>query len=363
MNKQFNELRKKEEKHYIIKTNIIDKLKPLFIDLHLQHLSVSKANSLKELYELEKKYISEICILNVFIRKGFMKQYLNGEDQEKVVDNFWKYFSDKLERKTPSPRLKKFRSDNIQSSLLKINNNKSVCTYGKKFIVTIGIDKYVQWTPLNNAVNDSIAVLNKFKESFNFEGYNVSDGQVTKDLIEKMIKNDLPLQTSLNDLLVISFHGHGHTARVRKQPRGFLVPITAQKPPLLHELICISELITWLNYISCRHVLLLFDCCFSGFSAIRSDMKVNRRTSVMIQQTCRVAINAGTHRQKVLDGGWGKHSVFTGSLLNAECLTKREVTITELYNEIASKVTQIAEQTPTMGRLPGDMGGELYIGL
>ena len=36
---------------------------------------------------------------------------------------------------------------------------------------------------------------------------------------------------------------------------------------------------------------------------------------------------------------------------------------TELYNEIASKVSSIAEQTPTMGRLPGDMGGEIYIGL
>ena len=46
-----------------------------------------------------------------------------------------------------------------------------------------------------------------------------------------------------------------------------------------------------------------------------------------------------------------------------ECLKDKESTITELYNEIASKVSGIAEQTPTMGRLPGDMGGEIYIGL
>ena len=83
----------------------------------------------------------------------------------------------------------------------------------------------------------------------------------------------------------------------------------------------------------------------------------------MIKQPCRIAINAGTHRQKVLDGGWGNHSVFTGALLTSECLKDKESTITELYNEIASKVSGIAEQTPTMGRLPGDMGGEIYIGL
>ena len=128
MNKQFNELRKKEEKHYIIKTNIIDKLKPLFIELHLHNLSKTKATSLKELYELEKIHISEICILNVFIRKGFINRYLNND--ENVVDEFWKYFAEKLERKTPSPRLKKFRSDNIP--LLSVVNQSSHVTYRKK---------------------------------------------------------------------------------------------------------------------------------------------------------------------------------------------------------------------------------------
>lgn len=83
----------------------------------------------------------------------------------------------------------------------------------------------------------------------------------------------------------------------------------------------------------------------------------------MLKQPCRVAINAGTHRQKVLDGGWGNNSVFTGALLTADCLKNKYSTITELYHEIASKVSQIADQTPTMGRLPGDMGGEIYIGL
>lgn len=360
MNKKFLKLRKLDEIHSFKpkKMNSIQRYKPLFKELGLHSLCNTNYTNLNEILNSEKSELqTDIIILKKFIDKGYFKKYFSFDFD--CISDFHIYLQKKLNRKTPSPRHNPFdfRSDcnspNIQTELSKIIG------YRKKWIITFGIDKYINWKKLSNAVNDSKSVLKKFI-SLGFEGNNYTNDQVTKNNIEKIIKNDLNKQCHVDDLVVISFHGHGHTTRVSKQPRGFIVPGNASKPPALHEIICIQELVSWLSYISSKHILLLFDCCFSGFSTLRS---ISRRATVMIKQPCRIAINAGTHRQKVLDGGWGNHSVFTGALLTSECLKDTESTITELYNEIASKVSSIAEQTPTMGRLPGDMGGEIYINL
>ena len=365
MNKKFLKLRKLDEIQSF-KPNSIDsaqRYKPLFKELGLHSLCDTSFQNLNEILNSEKSELqTDIIILKKFIDKGYFKKYFNLDFTS--ISCFHIYLQEKLNRKTPPPYNIpynipfNFRSDcnspmNFQSQLVKIIG------YRKKWIITFGIDDYKHWNKLSNAVNDSLSVLQKFI-SLGFEGFNYTDDQVTKNNIEKIIKNDLNKKCHVDDLVVISFHGHGYTTRVSKQPRGFIVPGNSSKPPQLHEIICIQELVSWLSYISSKHILLLFDCCFSGFSALRS---ISRRTTVMIKQPCRIAINAGTQKQKVLDGGWGDHSVFTGALLTSECLKNKESTITELYNEIASKVSSIAEQTPTMGRLPGDMGGEIYIGL
>lgn len=359
MNDTFLEKRKKEERMYSFKSNLINKLKPLFKELGLNGLYNTSACSLKELYELESDKKTELAILDNFMNKGWLEKYLNGED---CLNQFHGYILDKITRRTPSPRHRSVSNESTSSytdspKLLSFKSLKQ--SYNKKWIVTFGINNYSNWSPLKNAINDSQIVLKRF-EKLGFEGYNLSDEQVTQNNIERIMKNDLNKRAKADDLVVLSFHCHGHTARVSKQPRGFIVPMNAKKKVELHELISIQEIISWLSYIRSRHVLLLFDCCFSGFSVVRSESK---RSKIMLKQPCRVAINAGTHRQKVLDGGWGNNSVFTGALLTADCLKNKYSTITELYHEIASKVSQIADQTPTMGRLPGDMGGEIYIGL
>tara|TARA_B100002019_G_C21263045_1_gene597806 strand:- start:546 stop:1625 length:1080 start_codon:yes stop_codon:yes gene_type:complete len=359
MNKKFLKLRKLDEIQSFKpkRVNSIQRYKPLFKELGLHSLYNSSYTNLNEILNSDKSELqTDIIILKKFIDKGYFEKYFSFDFNS--ISNFHSYLQDKLNRKTPSPRNKSFtfRSDSdttVKSELSKIIG------YRKKWIFTFGINNYKHWNKLSNAVNDSLSVLQKFI-SLGFNGANYTNDQVTKNSIEKIIKNDLNKDCHVDDLVVISFHGHGYTTKVSKQPRGFIVPGDAQKPPELHEIICIQELVSWLSYISSKHILLLFDCCFSGFSTLRS---ISRRATVMIKQPCRIAINAGTHRQKVLDGGWGNHSVFTGALLTSECLKDKESTITELYNEIASKVSSIAEQTPTMGRLPGDMGGEIYIGL
>ena len=332
----------------------VSSLDPVFRDLQLNELLNTRGKNIDDLFK-NCKDPKEVTIFKLFISKGWLNKY--SKNPEKIVSQFNDYISQKLSRKTPSPRSPKniFRSD--CKSPEQTTTIKKYLGYRKKWIVTFGINNYVHWNRLKNAQHDSKEVLKSFLR-YGFEGNNYVNEQVTKTRIEQVFKNDLSEKAHVDDLVVISFHVHGHSSKVHHQPRGFIVPYDAKKPVMLHELVCISELVSWLSYIQSRHVLLLFDCCFSGFSTKRN---LGRRETVMIRQPCRVAINAGTHQQTVLDGGWGNHSVFTGALLSTLEKSNNITTITELYNDIASTVTRIAEQTPTMGRLPGDMGGEIYI--
>jgi hypothetical protein len=331
----------------------VSSLDPVFRDLQLNELLNTRGKNIDELFH-NCNDPKEVTIFKLFISKGWLNKY--SKNPEKTVLQFNDYISQKLTRKTPSPRSPKniFRSNCTSPEQTTI---KKYLGYRKKWIVTFGINNYLYWNKLNNAQNDSKEVLKSFLR-YGFEGNNYTNEQVTKTKIEQIFKNDLSEKAHVDDLVVISFHMHGHSSKVHHQPRGFIVPYNSKKPAMLHELICISELVSWLSYIQSRHVLLLFDCCFSGFSTKRN---LGRRETVMIRQPCRVAINAGTHQQTVLDGGWGNHSVFTGALLSLLDKSNNVTTITQLYNDIASTVTRIAEQTPTMGRLPGDMGGEIYI--
>ena len=332
----------------------ISSLQPILMDLQLYQLLNTNGKNIDELFK-NCSDPKEVTIFKLFISKGWLNKY--AQNTEKVIFEFNDYISKKLSRKTPSPRKNNkniFRSDCKSSEQISIEN---YLGYRKKWIITFGINKYSHWTKLKNAQNDSKAVLSSFLK-YGFQGKNYINEQVTKTKIEQVFKNDLSEKAHVDDLVVISFHMHGHSSKVHHQPRGFIVPYDSQKPVMLHELICISELVSWLSYIQSRHVLLLFDCCFSGFSTKRS---LGRREAVMIKQPSRIAINAGTHQQTVLDGGWGNHSVFTGALLSTLEKSNNITTITELYNDIASIVTRIAEQTPTMGKLPGDMGGEIYL--
>lgn len=335
--------------HPHVSLKSVHTLYPLFYSLHLYSLYETTGKNLEEIFS-KCENPKDVAIFKLFISRGWLKRYKT--DPETCLTEFNTYITKKLGTKTPSPK-NLFRG---------VQNTETVTkqfTYENKFVYTFGINDYTKWTPLKNACHDSLSVLESFKK-YNFKGENYQNSQVTKSSIEELFKNKLSKQAKPNDLVVISFHMHGHSDRVNRQPRGFIVPIDAQKPAMLHELVCITELISWLSYIQCRHVLLLFDCCFSGFSVVRSNQ---RRSSVMLRQPCRVAINAGTHQQTVMDGGWGKNSVFTGALIDILNNCHKEITITEIYSRIASKVTQIAEQTPTMGRLPGDMGGEIYLKL
>ena len=78
------------------------------------------------------------------------------------------------------------------------------------------------------------------------------DENVTKKSIEKIITHDLFKIVEEDDLVVMSFHGHGHSIKFSNFIEGFLVPYDANKVPTPFELISMNNLSKWFNYIKSR---------------------------------------------------------------------------------------------------------------
>ena len=132
----------------------------------------------------------------------------------------------------------------------------------------------------------------------------------------------------------------------------------------------------WTKLLKCRHILLILDCCFSGIMAMRGAipkpppaktkperLPTTRRRSTY-QNLCRksrIVINAGAHDQTVADGGIKNNSVMTGLIIAYDKYNQTNGSIYSLFSYLSKEVPNFVEQTPTMGKLNGDRGGDIYL--
>ena len=254
--------------------------------------------------------------------------------------------------------------------------------YHRKIMMTLGINKYSQWPQLRNAVSDASSIRDHFQQQLGFDTANLLiDGDVTKESIRQFFQKTAPSYCQESDLLVMSFHGHGHTMTFQGRTCGFLVPVNAPKNPSPYDLISMDDIASWLKYIPARHVLLILDSCFSGLTAIRgarpkkkashalSDSNPSIRETYLryhLDHRSRIVINAGHSVQQVSDGGWGQdHSIFTGAILSSTAHQRSVMSIYDFFSSIHSTVVNqgSSPQIPTLGKLPGDEGSDIFLNL
>ena len=295
--------------------------------------------------------------LQHFIDCGWYKLLLKSEDKNAVLDVYLKSRSKKRGHVDVHPELR------IQE--VNMVKDKLAHKYNKKIWITFGVNDYLNWSKLNNAVNDALQI-SSFCKQYNFKTKSLFNDEFNKSAIEYYFKNFLYYHTDENDLVVMSFHCHGHTMDINGEVNGFIVPYDAEKNPTPDSLISMTELSLWCKYIKSKHLLLLFDCCFSGFSVLRSGKE--RRFTVntvdnLLNLNSKIAINAGTHQQMVNDGGWGENSIFTGSIMSYPGFTDGYCSVLGLYNYLLENVPKHSNQTPTIGKLIGDQGGDIFLAL
>ena len=239
--------------------------------------------------------------------------------------------------------------------------------YRKRHLVVVGIDRYAEWPPLQNAGHDADGVAATLERDFGFEVRSLRDAEATADRIRELVTVTLVPEVADDDLVVFFFAGHGHTERADDgTDHGFLVPVEARREST-DGLLPMEEVVSWTRLLASDDVLYIFDSCFSGFAGMAESV-----TERGDKFDARIAITAGTTEQPVLDGGapgvTGDHSIFTGYLLRG--LTKdvaaapgHPFNALSLFIYLQHEVDEATNgrQTPSCGFLHGHGIGNIWL--
>jgi hypothetical protein len=320
--------------------------------------SISKLILCEGLFNTINKFFNKDIYFNnklkLFKKEGFYDFFQRSKQKNDILIIYNKFYKTHRQLHTRGPC----------KSKIAIKNNNVNNSYKKKIWISIGINNYKNLPLLKNAENDAVKLSNKAK-SLNFNSKCILNENAQKLDIEKIFKNELNNITGGNNLIVISFHGHGITKTINNENMGYIVPFDGNSEKN-SSLISINELILWTKYINSNHILMLLDSCFSGFSALRngSEQKTKNYYEIINNLKNKIVINAGSYFQSVSDGGFKDNSLFTGLILNYLNNKNNQIySVYNLYNYLLGNIPKYCNQTPTLGKLIGDQGGDIFLGL
>ena len=236
--------------------------------------------------------------------------------------------------------------------------------YDRSWALVIGINDYRRAGPLSYATQDAEDVASSLYDlGFPQDSVQlITDGDASKARIEKAYLDYIEIADSPDDRIIFFFAGHGITRTGYQGPVGYLVPADGD-PDEAASLIRLDHLTRNADLIPAKHMLFIFDACFSGLAFKRAVYQPAQRfLTEMLQRRSRQAISAGKGDEVVADGGGpdGKNSIFTGYLLEglrgqavsgSGVLTANGV-MHYVYQSIAEDPR--AEQTPHYGHIDGD---------
>ena len=254
---------------------------------------------------------------------------------------------------------------------------------GRNIVAVIGIDDYVAWRKLHNAVSDAKGMRTLFVERLGFRELlpPLLDAAATLQTITSLLQDELSTKLEPDDSLVLFFAGHGHTESSQIGSKtvktGYLIPFEARLPQE-HKFSTYIKLDSFLRDVArlpARHVLVILDACYSGF-ALGETVQVlrshERYSDDLSRRLSRRVITSAMDDQPALDNGpIAGHSLFTGTLVEgidsgeADGENKGFVTSSELALFVQMRVGSASQskQTPDFGSFELDDRGELVISL
>ena len=188
--------------------------------------------------------------------------------------------------------------------------------YNASYALVIGNGNYTNgWDPLPGAIQD----VKEVAEALQTHDFNVTlKTNLTADEFEDaFLTFVLDHGADENNRLLFYYAGHGYTLPLaNEQERGYLVMIDAPEPDtdklgFVRESVNMETLVGESKAILARHVLFLFDCCFSGTILNARDRVRPESISDNIRHPVRQFITAGRANEPVPD-----RSVFKTAFLD-----------------------------------------------
>ena len=198
---------------------------------------------------------------------------------------------------------------------VRTRTGKEIELYRNSYALVVGNSTYTKgWNPLGGALQDVEEVAAALKK----HGFTVTlEKDLTKPEFEDAFEKFVTEGRHENNRLLFYYAGHGHTEKLANgDDLGYLVMVDAALPEnsrINHrKSVDMESLVTQAKRIQARHVLFIFDSCFSGtiLNAARSQEQPEN-ISHSVRQPVRQFITAGRANEGVPD-----KSVFKQTFLN-----------------------------------------------
>ena len=193
---------------------------------------------------------------------------------------------------------------------------KEIHLYNNSYALLLGNGNYTNgWDPLPGALRDVDDVAKALKRN----GFKVT---LKKNLTQGSFNEAFgrfcyKYGRDKNNRLLFYYAGHGHTQKMAtNEDLGYLVMVDAPSPqsdPVGFELASVDmqSMVTWAKKIKARHVLFMFDSCFSGSILNLRENVVPENISESVRLPVRQFITAGRANEPVPD-----HSIFKVAFLD-----------------------------------------------
>ena len=169
------------------------------------------------------------------------------------------------------------------------------------------------WTSLKKVVEDT----ERMKRVLQEQGFSVeilSDAR--SEEMSQAIKTFFAVKdTNPNARLLLYYSGYGDFRRRNKnEVIGYLIPLDSPKAAdsmaVRQNAISMEEVNTWSKESQARHVLFLFDACFSGlFEMPKGDLQMPAAVEDKLRGFARHSLTAGNDRERTPDNGMFSQSV------------------------------------------------------
>ncbi|MBN2103544.1 SUMF1/EgtB/PvdO family nonheme iron enzyme [bacterium] len=250
-----------------------------------------------------------------------------------------------------------FSQDRGVKLKIKDSVGNEISLYDESYALVIGCGKYeVGWPELPNAINDAI----KVADILSNQGFNVTLLKNPSFIELNKAVNYFVYHIGLNSNNRILFYyaGHGYTMKMSYGANmGYIVPVDAPLPGIdrsefLSKAISMQMFETYARQIQSKHVLYIFDSCFSGtiFALSRAiPSSISYKTAKPVRQF----ITAGDENEEVPDKSVFNSQFIAGINGEADCNKDGYVTGTELGDFLQNTVVNYTRESqhPQYGKI------------
>lgn len=254
-----------------------------------------------------------------------------------------------------------FISGHTQTRGLRIQTKavtgENIQLYNNSYALVIGVSNYTNgWPKLPNAVSDARDVAKELEQ----KNFNVSLVlNPSKVELEKKLNDFIfTYGSDPNDRLIIYFAGHGYTMKMSYGSKmGFIVPVDAPLPNVdnigfRRKSISMEVFEHHARQIQSKHVLYLFDSCFSG-SIFALSRAIPSAISYKTAKPVRQFITAGDEGEEVPDKSIFKSQFINGLRGEADTNNDGYITGTELGEFLQVSVVNYSRESqhPQYGKI------------